>query len=185
MGDDTIYPVLLMAGVVCWNKFPGYWQLKDNKNSSLTINYLLKCNGVTIIYTIYMEIVTFVVIERQTIEVFGLCNLSILLNFSESETFAGETSFLRNFFSYSLVFSSDIESLLLFNPKNVYIYRGFLWEQTFLIGWPITDPFVFFYYFLLASQSNALIYICGKTILSTYQILIGHPITPQYRGFVN
>ena len=39
--------------------------------------------------------------------------------------------------------------------------------------------------FWLVSQLNELIYVYGKSILSTYQILIGHPIKPQYRGSVN
>ena len=52
MEDDTIYPELpLSVAVICWNKLPACWQLKDKKNSPLTINnYLLKHNGVTIIY---------------------------------------------------------------------------------------------------------------------------------------
>ena len=95
MQDDTVYPeFLLMVGVVHWNKLPRYWQLKDKKNSLLTINnYLLKPSSVTIIYTIYiyMKIVSlFVVFEWQTNEVYGWCSLSMLLYFSESEAFAGE-----------------------------------------------------------------------------------------------
>ena len=68
MEDDTIYPeLLLMVRVIRWSKLPGRWQLKGKKNPSLKIkNYLLKHQGVTIIYTIYIErkIVTFVVFER-------------------------------------------------------------------------------------------------------------------------
>ena len=67
MGDDTIYPELLLAvEVVCWNKLPGCWQLKDQKTLLTINNYLSKYNGVTIINTIYLlrEIVTFVVFER-------------------------------------------------------------------------------------------------------------------------
>ena len=42
-----IYPELLLTvGVVCWNKLSGCWQLKDKKNSPLTINNLLKPNVV-------------------------------------------------------------------------------------------------------------------------------------------
>ena len=93
MGDDTISLELLVVGVVCWNKLPMCWQLKDKKNSQLTIdNYLLKHNGVTIISTIYIyicvcvEIVSlFVVFERQTNEVSGWCSLSMLLIFWERE----------------------------------------------------------------------------------------------------
>ena len=56
MGDDIIYPeLLLMVGVIHWNKLPKCGQLKDKKNSPLRINdYLLKHNGVTIIYSIYI-----------------------------------------------------------------------------------------------------------------------------------
>ena len=58
LGDDTIYPELLLTvGVDRWNKLPVCWELKDKKNSPLTIdNYLLKHNGVTILYTIYIYI---------------------------------------------------------------------------------------------------------------------------------
>ena len=117
MGDNTIYPKrLLTVGVIRWNKLPRCWQLKDKKNSQLTINNcLLKHNSVTIIYTIYIErkIVTFVVFERQTIEVFVWCSFSILFNFSEKEAFAGETfvlgeiTFLIFLF---LVWTSDLFS---------------------------------------------------------------------------
>ena len=41
-----------MTAVVRWNKLPGTWQLKDLKNSPLTINnYLLKLYGVKITHT--------------------------------------------------------------------------------------------------------------------------------------
>ena len=84
MGDDTIYPELLTIRVVHWNKLPGCWQLKDKKNSPLTIIYWN--NGITILYTTFLkrEIVAFVVFERQTIEVFSWCSFSSLFNFSES-----------------------------------------------------------------------------------------------------
>ena len=39
--------------------------------------------------------------------------------------------------------------------------------------------------FWLVNPSNTLIYVCGKSIPSTYQILIGHRIKPQYKGLVN
>ena len=39
--------------------------------------------------------------------------------------------------------------------------------------------------FWLLKQSNALIYICEKSTPSSYQILIGHPIKPQYRVLIN
>ena len=56
------------------------WVLTTQRQEKLPVNnYLLKHNGVTIISTIYIyiyiererEIVTFVVFEKQTIEVFG------------------------------------------------------------------------------------------------------------------
>ena len=43
----------------------------------------------------------------------------------------------------------------------------------------------YFTTFWLVSLSSALIYVCKKSIPSTYQIFIGHPIKPQYRGLVN
>ena len=114
MGHDTIYLELFTVGMVRWIKLPRCWQLKDKKNSPLTdTKYLLKHNGVTIIHTHththtlthtyiyiykYMEIVFFFVFERQTIEVFCWCSLSMLLNFSESKAFAEEAFVLRKIF---------------------------------------------------------------------------------------
>ena len=64
------------------------WVFKEKKNSPLTINnYLLKCNGVTIIYIQYTyieKVSLFVVFERQTNEVSGWCTLPILHNYLES-----------------------------------------------------------------------------------------------------
>ena len=40
------------------------------------------------------SLIAFVVFERQTIEVFGWCNFSILFNFSEIEAFASEALIL-------------------------------------------------------------------------------------------
>ena len=74
MEEDTIYLELLTTGVVHLSKLLGCWQIKDKENSPLTINnYSLKHSGIIIIYTIYLkrDIVTFVMFERQTIEVFG------------------------------------------------------------------------------------------------------------------
>ena len=42
----------------------------------------------------------------------------------------------------------DIGYLLSSNPNNMYFYREFSWKQTFVIGKPINDYFVFFKYFL-------------------------------------
>ena len=118
-GDDTIYPELLTVGVVCWNKLSVYWQRNDMKNSPLTIsNYLVKHNGVTMIYTIYKytEIVPlFFVFERQANEVSGWCSLSMLLSFSESEVFAGETLALGEIsflILLSSIWASDIFAFL-------------------------------------------------------------------------
>ena len=57
MGNDTIHlELLLSVEVVRWSKLSGCRQLKDKKNSPLTINnYLLKRFGVTIIYSIYFS----------------------------------------------------------------------------------------------------------------------------------
>ena len=121
----------------------------------------------------YMELCCFLLYLRDK---WGIWLVqSMLLNFLESEVFAGEAlSHWRDFFSYSPVFSMDIEYLLSSDPKNMYFCWGFPGEQTFLIiSYSSTT-------FWLVSQSNALIYICGKSIPSTYQILIGHPIKPQY-----
>ena len=59
-----------------WNFWWLGWQLKDKKNLLTINNYLSKHNGVTIIYTIYiyMELLLFVLFERQTneVSVFGM-----------------------------------------------------------------------------------------------------------------
>ena len=40
IGNGTIHPELLLTvGVIHWNELPGFWQLKDKKNSLLTIIY--------------------------------------------------------------------------------------------------------------------------------------------------
>ena len=50
------YLGLLTAGVVRWDKLLEFWQLKDQKTSLLTmIFYLLKHNGVTVIYVIFFH----------------------------------------------------------------------------------------------------------------------------------
>ena len=111
MGDDTVYlQLLLTVGLVRWSKLHGCWQLKNKKNFPFTINnYLLKHNGVTIIYTIYSlrEIVAFVVFEKQLTEAFGWCSFSILFNLWEREAFAGEISFL---ILLSLIWTLDLFS---------------------------------------------------------------------------
>ena len=189
-GDDAIYlEILLLVGTIYWNKLFRCWQIKDKNYSLLTINnYLLKHNGVTIIYTIYLsrKIVTFVVFERQIIKVFGWSSFSILLNFSKSEAFArqalilGEISFL--IFLY-LIWTLDSFSYLTLKtsifiedfPRNKH---SWLANQSHIILYTFTT-------FWLVGQSNVLVYVCGKSIPSTYQILIGNPIKPQYRGLVN
>ena len=47
----------------------------------------------------------FVVFERETNEISGWCSLSMLLNFSESETFTGEALVLGEI-SYLIILSS-------------------------------------------------------------------------------
>ena len=177
MEDDTIYlELLLIARMVCWKKLPGCCQLKDKKTSSLAITtlywnamvyisniyiytyiyiyiyilYILLSHHCVYIYIyIYMEIVAFVLFERQTNGVSGWCSLSMLLNFFGDEGFCWrDFSFWGDFFSYFLAFSFDIGYLLSSNLKNTYFHRRYLWEQTFLIGKPITDRFLFFNYFL-------------------------------------
>ena len=97
----------------------------------------------------------------------------------ESEAFVfGEISFL---ILLSLVWTSDIISLIILKtsifiedfPRNKH---SWLDNQSQIILYSTTYwPF---------SQSNVLIYICGKNITSTYQVLIGHPIKQQYRSLV-
>ena len=88
------------------------------------------------------------VFDRPTIEVFGWCILSMLFSFLENKAFAGEALVLGeiSFLIYlSSVWTSDIFSLL---TSNMYSYRGFPWEEAFPIGKPITNHFIFLYYFL-------------------------------------
>ena len=63
-----------------------------------------------------------------------------------------------------------ISSLL--NLETCIFHRGFFWVQTFSIGLPTPDHFVFFYYFLTGQP------IKSKSIPSLYQILIGLLIKP-------
>ena len=114
-GNDTIYSKLLLtAEVVCWNKLPRCWWLKDMKNYPLTINYyLLKHNGGILYIYIYIYIYIlslFVIFERQTNEVSGWWS-SILLNISEGEAFVGEALVLGNI-SSCLWYRHRISSLL-------------------------------------------------------------------------
>ena len=60
-----------------------------------------------------MEIITSVIFERQTIEVFGWCSLSILLNFSENEAFTGEALVLVKIYFFILL--SLVQMLDLFS----------------------------------------------------------------------
>ena len=92
---------------------------------------------------IYRIVSLFVVFKRQTNKISGWCSLSMLLNFSESEAFAGE-DFVLGEISFLILwfFGMDIGYLLSANPKN----RRFPWEQTFLINKPITDHFICSYF---------------------------------------
>ena len=133
------------------------------------------------IYNIYIfKLCCFFIFERQTIEVSGWCNLSMLLNFSENKAFATEISFL---IPLSSVWTFDIFSLLtlktsVFIENSLGDKHSWLANQLQIILYSSTT-------FLLVSQSNALIYICRKSAPSMYLILIGHPIKPPYRGLVN
>ena len=195
MGDDIVYPELLtVGGGVRWNKLPGCWQLKYKKNSPLTINnYLLKhkwCHNNYIQYMYRERNYRFCCVwEADNWSILTgafFFFFFVLFNFFESETFAEETLVLsRDFFSYSLVFGMNIRSFLSSNRKNIYLYREFPmgtnkpdWltnHRSFCI---LLLPFNW-------STNHTLIYVCGKSIPSTYQILVGHSIKPQYKGLVN
>ena len=74
-------------GVVCWNKLHVCWRFKDWKNSQLTINnYLLKHNGVTMIYTIY--------ISREKLSLLQ-CLRGRQLRYSAGAVFLSNTIFRR------------------------------------------------------------------------------------------
>ena len=57
MGDDTIYPELLLTvGEVRWGKLPGCWQLKDKENSFNNQQSFIEtqwCNNN--IYSVFIE----------------------------------------------------------------------------------------------------------------------------------
>ena len=89
-----------------------------------------KFSSIHVSYT-YMVIVTFVIFERQTIDVFGGCSLFILLNILVSDAFACSC---RDFFSYFPIFGMDIGSQVSSKPKNFYFWKGLPWEQAFPIG---------------------------------------------------
>ena len=96
MGDDTIYPELLTVGVSRWNKIRR--QLKDKKNSLLTIiNYLMKHNDVTIIYTIYIYIYIYIYILRERERVIEKLSLLLRLRGRKLTYLAGVV-----FLSYSI-----------------------------------------------------------------------------------
>ena len=125
---------------------------------------------------------SFVLFERQTNDISCWWGLSILPNFSESGAFAKEfleISFLILFFS---VRSSDFLSLTLktrifieHSPGNKHSRLG---NQLQIISHSSTT-------FGLVNQSNALLCVSGRSIFSSCQSLIDHPIKSQYRGLVN
>ena len=96
MGDDTIYPEIMMVRGFRWNNLSGCLQLKNKKNCLLTIdNYLLKHNGITIKYEMHIYIyiyiygimLFFVVFERQTNEVSRWYNLFYFTQFFSEYAF--------------------------------------------------------------------------------------------------
>ena len=124
-----------MIGVAHCNKLAVCWQLKDKKNFLLTINnYLLKHNGVTI-YIYIWTLCHFLLYlrDRQIRYLVGAVILCYTI-FRRVRLLLERLSLERDFFPYSPVFCIDIVYLLFSNPKDIYFHRGFLWEQTFLIG---------------------------------------------------
>ena len=122
-GDDTIYLELRVVG---WNKLARYWQLIDKKNSPLAINnYLLKHNGVTIIY-IYVYIcgncIAFCCIWEA-----DKWGIRLVRSFYITQFF-GEWGFCwrgfsacRDFFSYSPVFVIVFRFFLLILKTSIFI----------------------------------------------------------------
>ena len=76
------------------------------------------------------EIVTFVVFERQTIEVFGRCSFSIIFNFSENKAFAGKALVLGEIcflILLSLGWTPDPFSLFAVRPtERTSVAQGFV-----------------------------------------------------------
>ena len=108
------------------------------------------------------------------------------LNFSQSEELAGQALVLGEI-SYlillSSIWTSDLCSQLtlktsIFIEDSPGNKHSRLANKSLIISYSFAT-------FCRVSLSNALIYVCGKSIPSTYQILNGHPIKPQYRGLIN
>ena len=187
MGDDTIYPeYLLTVGVIRWNKWPRCWQLKTRKTLLRINNYSLKhyCERIIYIYIyiyIYIErerererekernycflfcFVLFDFFDRQTMEIFGWCSFSILFNFSESEVFAKEISFLIHLF---LAWTSDLFSSLTLK-STVFIEDSLENKHSQLANQSWIILYIFNTFWLI-SQSNVPMYVCGKSIPSTF-----------------
>ena len=116
----------------------------------------------------------------------GIWLVSIVFNFSEIEDFAGETLVLGEIsflILLSLVWTSDlffhqILKTSIFIEDSSGKKHSRLANQSQIILYTFTT-------FWLVSQSNVLIYVCEKSILFTYQILIDHLIKPQWRGLIN
>ena len=113
--NDTIYLKLLTVGVFRWNKLPGCWQLKDKKNSPLTIkNHLLEHNKVT---TVYIYIYIYIYIYSRFLLHFRDRQMRYLTSaaFQCFSTFAGGALVLRDI-SFLILLSSlwtwDIFSFL-------------------------------------------------------------------------
>ena len=144
--------------MVRWNKLPGCWQLKDKKRSLLTTETQWYNN--IYIYMWGWNCVVCVVFERQTIEVSGWWSLSIQLNFTDSEAFAGEAFVLRDIYFLillSLVWTSDIFSPVtiktsIFIEDSPGNKHSRLTNQSQIISYSSTT-------FWLVSQSNVLIYV--------------------------
>ena len=105
-GDDTIYPELLMVGVVSRTKLPECWHLKEKLSVT---NYLLRQSS----NNNYREKLPLL-----------LCLRSKQLRYLAGAVFLSYSIFWRlrllmeRF--YSRVFGMDIGSLSSINPKNIY-----------------------------------------------------------------
>ena len=113
-----------MVGVVLW-----LLATQRQEKSPLTINnYLLKHNGITIIYAIYLWKLCRFLLYLRNRQIWYLLGATF-------HSFLGEWGFCwrgfgswRDLFSYSPVFGIDIGYLLSSNPKNICFYTVPDWQ---------------------------------------------------------
>ena len=99
------------------------------RKTLLTINnFLLKHNGATIRYTIYIHgncVIFCCIWEADKWGIWLVQSFYVTQFFGEWGFWWRGFQSWKDFFSYSPVFSMDIRHLLSFDPKSIYFHRGF------------------------------------------------------------